>query len=80
MHFTWEPPPDALFQAAVFTRMATARKKAGYTQRKMATALGIEDQSKYAKYESRTLMPHEYMARFAHLTGAKLEDLLRDPR
>lgn len=80
IHFAWTAPPDEMFRPVVCGRIKDARDKAGYTQRSMATALGIEDASKYAKYESRSLMPHEYLTRFAELTRTRLEDLLRDPR
>lgn len=80
VRFEWTPPPRRLFEQAVFARIKQAREKARLTQRQVASALGIEDQSKYAKYEVRTLMPHEYLMRFCEVTGAKIDELLRDPR
>lgn len=61
------------------TRIQEARKQADLTQDEIAEKLGMK-QWKYAKYETRSLMPHHLLARFCEITGANLKDLLRDPR
>lgn len=75
----WTPPPPSVFKAAVFVRIQEARKKSGLTQDDVAEMLGMR-QSKYAKYETRSLMPHALLAKFCEITGITLKDLLRDPR
>lgn len=81
----WIPPAKDLFARTLATRITEAREGKKLTQEEMADRLGIR-QSVYSKYENRggdkrpTAMPHIFLARFCELTGAKLEDLLRDPR
>jgi DNA-binding XRE family transcriptional regulator len=59
-------PSDSEFKHAFLARTAAARDKAGYTQETMAEALGME-QSKYSKYEVRTMLPHALVIQFCSL-------------
>lgn len=54
------------FKKHFTARTAFAREKAGFTQESMAEALGIK-QTKYHKYEARSLMPHYLVPRFCTL-------------
>lgn len=73
-----EPSP-ARFKKAFLARTKLAREAAGLTQEELAKRLGIR-QDKYAKYESRSPLPHQYVARFCEVTGEKLEALFREIR
>jgi DNA-binding XRE family transcriptional regulator len=59
-------PSDSEFKRAFLARTAAAREKADYTQETMAAALGME-QSKYSKYEIRSMLPHALMIQFCAL-------------
>jgi len=64
-------PPDSEFKLQFLARTAYAREKAGYTQETMAAALGM-DQSKYSKYEIRTVLPHHLVVTFCSLCEVSL--------
>jgi DNA-binding XRE family transcriptional regulator len=74
--FRPEPSP-ARFKKAFLARTKRAREAAGLTQEEMARRMGIR-QDKYAKYESRSPLPHQYIARFCEVTGEKFEVLFRE--
>lgn len=59
-------PSDSQFKRQFLARTAFAREKAKFTQETMAAALGIE-QSKYSKYEVRTMLPHHLVVPFCSL-------------
>jgi DNA-binding XRE family transcriptional regulator len=48
------------------------------TQAEMADALGVGAEA-YRAYESRALMPHHLIERFAGIAGIEIEDLFREP-
>lgn len=75
----WIPPVPSKFKAAFHARIKLARQGAGLTQEEIAQRMGIR-QDKYAKYETRSLMPHHLLSRFSELTREPLDKLLRDPR
>lgn len=55
------------------------RSRLGWTQERMARALGVEP-STYATYETRSTIPHELIPRFCAITGILETDLYRfDP-
>lgn len=56
-------------------RTAELRDARGWTQAQMAEALGIPIE-RYKKYEQRTPLPHNLLARFALICGVELSDLL----
>lgn len=68
-------PMGEAYKAAFHERVRAARKGRGWTQETMAELLGIS-QSHYKQWETRDLMPHEYMPRFCTLTGISLDYLL----
>jgi transcriptional regulator with XRE-family HTH domain len=59
---------DSEFKRMFLARTAIAREKAGFTQDSMAQALGME-QSKYSKYETRSVLPHKLIIPFCFLCG-----------
>lgn len=67
-----ENPTATGFKAKFISRTAMARENAGFTQEEMARALGI-NQSKYHKYESRSLMPHYLLLTFCVLAKVSME-------
>lgn len=73
----WRPPQPSKFKKAFLSRIKLARDGAGLTQEQMAERLGIQ-QGKYAKYETRSFMPHELLHKFSEITHEPLEKLLRD--
>jgi ribosome-binding protein aMBF1 (putative translation factor) len=75
----WTEPPPSRFKKAFLARTKRAREAAGLTQEELAQRLGIR-QDKYAKYETRSPLPHQYVARFCEITGERLDVLFRDPR
>lgn len=74
-----------LFKEEFTARVAFARHKAGYTQATMAEALGfgpVDDpagQSKYHKYEKRSLMPHHLIPKFCALCEINVAWLYSGP-
>lgn len=72
----WRPPPPSRFKKAMLARVKLARESVGLTQEQMADELGIK-QGKYQKYEVRSKMPHEYLAKFSEVTKVPLTELLR---
>lgn len=58
----------AKYKTAFCQRIANARDSAGFTQETMGKALGI-GRDRYAKYETRSLMPHHLLVEFCKLTG-----------
>lgn len=51
--------PDE-YRDAICLRLKSARKAAGYTQASFAELLGLEEKT-YAKYESRSPLPTNYL-------------------
>lgn len=62
---------DSEFKRQFLARTALARENAGFTQETMAAALGME-QSKYSKYEIRTVLPHHLIIPFCSLCEVSL--------
>jgi len=64
---------ETAFSEEFQRRVKLARHARGYTQKKIAGLLGME-QDKYKQYETRdgTLLPHEHLHLFCELTGASL--------
>lgn len=60
------------FEAEFKARTKEAREAKGLTQVQMATALGM-DQGKYKQYETRSMLPHEYIGQFLLITGRSYE-------
>jgi ribosome-binding protein aMBF1 (putative translation factor) len=54
------------FKTEFITRVRIAREATGWNQREMAEALGIPLKN-YESYESRSLLPHYLVARFARV-------------
>lgn len=48
--------------------MKDLRKRKGWTQQEMATAIGISLEN-YRKYENRSLLPHRLVPAFCLVTG-----------
>jgi DNA-binding XRE family transcriptional regulator len=65
--FMAKDPVASEFKGKFIARTAKAREKAGFSQEKMAADLGVA-QSKYHKYESRSLLPHYLLVPFCMLT------------
>jgi DNA-binding XRE family transcriptional regulator len=61
-----DDPAASEFKRLFIARTALARERADYTQESMAEALGVK-QTKYHKYEVRSLMPHYLILRFCAL-------------
>lgn len=57
-------------------RTKLAREAAGYSQGTLANALGLE-RGIYAKYETRSLLPHHLVGRFVELTGVNYNYLFK---
>lgn len=66
------------FKAKIIARTALARENAGKTQEEMAAALGIL-QSKYHKYESRSILPHYLLPNFCLICGIGVEWMYTAP-
>ena len=60
--------PATRYRKAFCQRLKAAREAAGYTQITFAKELGLERDT-YAKYESRSLLPHHLIPRVCQLTG-----------
>lgn len=56
------------YKEAFCARVRGARDAAGYKQEEMAAKLRIR-RDRYAKYERRSLMPPQFIAEFAQITG-----------
>lgn len=56
----------ARYREAFCSRLKNLRESAGYTQKEVALELGI-DKDTYAKYESRSLLPHHLITQVAEL-------------
>jgi len=59
-------------KASFVQRVQTARERRGMSQEEMAAALAVA-KSPYAKYETRSLMPHHMVPTFLAITGASWE-------
>lgn len=64
-------PSDSEFKRLFLARTRAARLKSKLTQEQMADALGVE-QSKYSKYEVRTVLPHHLIIPFCSLCEVSL--------
>ena len=60
------------FETEFKSRVKMAREDKGLSQVQMAKALGI-DQGKYKQYETRSMLPHEYIEQFLLVTGKTYE-------
>lgn len=68
--------PASAFKAEFIARTKAAREaKEGLTQAKIAKILGI-DQGTYKQYETRSLLPHQYMETFCFVTGVPVDWLV----
>ena len=56
------------YKEAFLARVKGAREAAGYNQEEMAGELDIS-RDRYAKWETRSLLPHQFIAAFAEITG-----------
>lgn len=63
------------FKAAMIARVAYLRKSRNWTQEMMADALGIEMET-YKKYETRSLLAHDLISRFAQLVDRDADYVL----
>lgn len=63
------------FKAAMIERTARLRKGRGWTQEMMADALGISMET-YKKYETRSLLPHDLISKFALLVDRDTDYVL----
>lgn len=75
----WEAMDKDKFALVMGVRLAAARDKIELSQAEMAAELGLK-LATYAKYESRSMMPANLLAKFSDVTGADLKGLLKDPR
>jgi transcriptional regulator with XRE-family HTH domain len=62
------------FRAVFCARIKALRLSQSMSQVEMAAALGIGAEA-YRAYESRSLLPHHLVERFAILTGVEIQDL-----
>lgn len=62
------------FKQAFIARIKACRIATGKSQDEFASLLGTTKDN-YAKYESRSLLPHHFVPRFAALTGVTVEYL-----
>lgn len=65
-------PISSEFKAKFIARTQKARERAGLTQDEIAEQLGMK-QSKYHKYESRSILPHYLIPDFCLQTKVTLE-------
>lgn len=68
-------PTDAEFREEFIERTKRAREASGYTQEQMAGFLGI-DQGRYKQYETRSALPHVFIAKFCLLCRCEVHWLL----
>jgi hypothetical protein len=59
-------------ELAFIERTKVARKARFAAAREMAKALGI-DKERYAKYETRSPLPHQYVEQFCLIAGVSIE-------
>lgn len=62
------------FKAAFTSRTQELRERRGFSQREMAVALGVET-SAYAKYESRSFLPHHLIPRFCAICNISADEI-----
>ena len=62
------------FKADFIARVKATRERKFASAKEMATALGVGHEA-YAKYESRSWLPHELVIKFALITGVSVEYL-----
>src|SRR5947207_8920261 len=67
--------PAAIFARVFRARIRAARRARVLSQADVARALGIS-RSAYARYETRTSLPHHLIEDFVELTGADFHELL----
>ena len=70
-----KPQSSPKYRNAVMTRVYSARAKADRTQEDIAYLLGI-DQTTYAKYETRSVLPMRYVRAFCLATNVSVEWLV----
>lgn len=63
------------YRSQFCARVAALREASGYTQKAMADALGL-DRDAYAKYETRSILPHNLILPFCALVGVTSDFLL----
>ena len=66
------------YKQAFFRRIRALRTASGHSQATMGKALGLHRDT-YAKYETRSYLPHELIPKFVELTGAEARWLLGVP-
>lgn len=69
------PQSPAQYRDLFIARTRQARLALGWSQKDMAAALGISEAS-YQKYETRSMLPHHLIPKFAEVTGLPLQFLL----
>ena len=67
--------PAAIFARVFRARIRAARRARVLSQADVARALGIS-RSAYARYETRTSLPHHLIEDFVELTGVDFHELL----
>lgn len=72
-----ENDPASAYQAAFIERTRWARRASGLSQDEVAEGLGIE-QTRYSKYETRSMLPHEFVPMFCLLTRIDADWLFRE--
>jgi transcriptional regulator with XRE-family HTH domain len=63
------------YRDAMCRRLKDARQAAGFTQASFAEKLGLDEKT-YAKYESRSLLPHEFIGIVCRLLDLDMYFLL----
>lgn len=71
---TGQPAPPRDFRPAFLRRTRALRQAAGHSQTSIASALGLH-RDRYAKYETRSPLPHALIPRFLELTRADFHEL-----
>jgi transcriptional regulator with XRE-family HTH domain len=70
-----ESGTEKAFEAAIRNRIRSIRESRGWTQKQVATWLGIGEE-RYKKYEQRSMMSPYMQQKFCELTGTSLEFLI----
>ena len=65
--------PLTQFEKEFIARVRTARKRRFTTVENLLEAMGYAgEQPRFSKYESRTVLPHEFIAQFCAATGVSI--------
>jgi transcriptional regulator with XRE-family HTH domain len=65
------------FNVAFCASVKSLRERRGWTQKQMATALGVS-LGNYQKYETRTPLPHRLIPAFCLIVGVSESELFGD--